>query len=83
MTIEIHLPPKKQFKLSKHQSALGGKRRREAELEKERARKERTRKAREIRMMSMSDNNGVDGIARRKRAAKKAKRRSAANNSTI
>ena len=52
-------------------------------MEKERARKERMRKAREIRMMSMSDNNGVDGIARRKRAAKKAKRRSAANNSTI
>ena len=83
MSMEIHLPPKKQFKLLKHRSALGAKRRRKAELEKERARKERMRKAREIRMMSMSDKNGVGGIAGRKHAAKKAKRGRAANNSTI
>ena len=50
-------------------------------MEKERARKERV--ARENRMMSMSDKNGVGGIAGRKRAAKKAKRGRATNNSTI
>ena len=73
MTIEIHLPPKKQFKLSKHQSALGGKRRREAELEKERTGKERIEKVRENSMMSISDKNGDGGIVGRKRT-KKAKR---------
>ena len=74
MTMEIISPPEKRFRLSKHRSVLGAKRRREAELEKERARKERV--ARENR-------NGVGCIAGRKRAAKNAKRGRTANNSTI